>query len=236
MGAYCPIGVDDECSSDCVISNSLRLLFSMKKLFCLTAVVVSLSLTMHSQDSWSPNESQSADLARNLADWSSVEKDVLLHTNLVRLYPQKYLRLVVETWEMPKRYTKLDKSTSYYRGLLRELMRIRPTHALVPNSKLRELALCFAKAQGAAGDTGHNRSGTGCPKVNTVARGWAENCDYGMNSGEDIVMHLLIDEDVPSLGHRQSILNPEYFSIGIGHASHARFGSMTVQDFSMQER
>ena len=199
----------------------------MRNVFLLTGFMVAWVLGGYGQDSWTQREIQSADLARNLAGWSSVEKDVVLHTNLVRLYPQKYLRLVVETWEMPSRWRALDKSTSYYQGLRSELSSLKPTHALVPSSRLKDSAACFAQAQGKTGKTGHNRAGTGCPDLNT-----AENCDYGMDSGEDVVMHLLIDENVASLGHRKNLLNPDYFSIGVGHSMHAEYGQMTVQEFS----
>ena len=203
----------------------------MRNFFLLTAFMLALVLGSYGQDSWTQREIQSADLARNLAGWSSLEKDVVLHTNLVRLYPQKYLRSVVDAWEMPSRYRALDKTTSYYQGLRSELSKRKATHALVPTERLKDSATCFAQAQGKTGKTGHNRSGTGCPDLNT-----AENCDYGMNSGEDIVMHLLIDEDVSSLGHRKNLLNPDYFSIGVGHGVHAKYGHMTVQEFSWDKQ
>ena len=203
----------------------------MRTLTVLIGCLAVFSFSGYNPASWSEDEIQSADLARDLAGWSVVEKDVVLHTNLVRLYPQKYLRLVAEKWEMPDRYSALDKSTQFYRGLLQELSKMRPTHALLPSNRLQHSAACFARAQGRSGATGHNRSGTGCPDLNT-----AENCDYGMNAGEDVVMHLLIDEDIPSLGHRKNLLNPEYFTIGVGHGTHARYGQMTVQEFSRDKQ
>ena len=44
---------------------------------------------------------------------------------------------------------------------------------------------------------------------------YAECCSYGMHSAKDIVMQLLIDHDVPSLGHRENCLNNEYSKIGV---------------------
>lgn len=176
---------------------------------------------------WSAVEIRSADLARNLTGWSSVEKDVVLHTNLVRLYPKKYLAIVVLPWELPDRYRPLDKSTSYYRGLITQLSSAQPMPALIPSDRLKDSARCFAKAQGRKGTTGHNRSRTGCPELNT-----AENCDYGMDSGEDIIVHLLIDNGVPSLGHRKNLLNAKYRKTGVGHAAHKKYGKVTVQELT----
>jgi len=192
----------------------------------LSSLVTSLAQT----DQWTPQQIASADLARNLVGWSSVEKDVVLHTNLVRMYPLKYLKVEVKPWDHPSRYAPLDRSSIYYQGLLREL-RSRPSIApLKPSAELKASALCFASAQGQTSQTGHDRSGTGCPESNS-----GENCDYGMDTGKDIVMHLLVDEGVPSLGHRENILEPSYRTIGVGHASHRRYGKVTVQEFSRRE-
>lgn len=178
-------------------------------------------------DQWTPQQMASADLARNLAGWSSVEKDVVLHTNLVRMYPLKYLKVEVKPWDYPNQYASLDKSNEYYQGLLRDL-RSRPAiDPLTPSEELKASASCFAFVQGQTTQTGHDRSRTGCPESNT-----GENCDYGMDTGKDIVMHLLVDEGVPSLGHRKNILDSSYRVIGVGHAPHAKYGMMTVQEFS----
>ncbi|MDA0729270.1 MAG: CAP domain-containing protein [Bacteroidetes bacterium] len=204
-----------------------------KSLHILIVVAVgwsSLVISFAQADQWTPQQIASADLARNLAGWSDVEKDVVLHTNLVRMYPSVYLEIEAKPWDQPPRYSPLDKSTSYYQGLLREL-RSRPSIApLQPSEELKASASCFAAAQGQTSQTGHDRSGTGCPELNT-----GENCDYGMDTGKDIVMHLLVDEDVPSRGHRKNILDPSYISLGVGHASHQRYGKVTVQEFSHRE-
>ena len=193
-----------------------------------TALVVFNVLSPSAQtDAWTAQQIESADLARHLAGWSDVEKDVVLHTNLVRMYPLKYLKVVVKPWDYPKRYASLDKSNEYYQGLVRELRSRSALDPLKPSAELKASASCFASAQGQTSRTGHDRSRTGCPELNT-----GENCDYGMRTGRDIVMHLLVDEGVPSLGHRENILNPSYRTIGVGHAPHRRYGKMTVQQFS----
>jgi len=175
--------------------------------------------------SWSKQELAKADLACNMHGWSQIEKSVLLYTNLVRLYPQRFLQLEVYKWEMPNRYSKLNRSTSYYTSLVATLKSAYPRNALTPSQTLHDSALCFAIKQGKTSSTGHDRSGTGCPDLNT-----AENCDYGMTTGIDVVMHLLIDEDVSSLGHRKNILNSRYKSLGVGFATHAKYGHVTVQE------
>ena len=211
-------------------SVEVETLFVMKILQILTAaalVVFNVLSSSAQTDAWTAQQIESADLARHLAGWSDVEKDVVLHTNLVRMYPLKYLKVVVKPWDYPKRYASLDKSNEYYQGLVRELRSRSALDPLKPSAELKASASCFASAQGQTSRTGHDRSRTGCPELNT-----GENCDYGMRTGRDIVMHLLVDEGVPSLAHRENILNPSYRTIGVGHAPHRRYGKMTVQEFS----
>jgi len=211
-------------------SVDVETLFVMKILQILTAaalVVFNVLSPSAQTDAWTVQQIESADLARHLVGWSDVEKDVVLHTNLVRLYPLKYLKVEVKPWDYPKRYASLDKSNEYYQGLVRELRTRSSLEPLKPSPELKASASCFASAQGQTSRTGHDRSRTGCPELNT-----GENCDYGMRTGRDIVMHLLVDEGVPSLGHRENILEPSYRTIGVGHAPHRRYGTVTVQDFS----
>lgn len=199
-----------------------------KPLNVLIVVMCNMAIAAAQTGSWTPEQIASADLARDLDGWSSVEKDVVLHTNLVRMYPSEYAEIEVKPWDHPPRYSPLDKSSSSYRGLLRELRTSPPVQPLKPSQRLKASASCFAFAQGQTTQTGHDRSGTGCPDL------WSgENCDYGMDTGKDIVMHLLVDEGVPSRGHRKNILDSSYRSIGVGHAPHKRYGTVTVQEFTM---
>lgn len=54
----------------------------------------------------------------------------------------------------------------------------------------------------------------------------AENAAGGFVSGLDVVLAWIIDSGVPSLGHRQNLLNPNYVHVGFGQA-----GTFWTQDF-----
>ncbi len=87
------------------------------------------------------------------------------------------------------------------RSLIADLNKITAVAALKPDKVMFDLALCFAKASGEKGQVGHDRSATGC------AAGYAaENISYGDLNTLDVFMSLLIDEGVPSLGHRTNCL------------------------------
>jgi hypothetical protein len=58
-----------------------------------------------------------------------------------------------------------------------------------------------------------------------------ECCSYGNENGKDIVLQLLIDHDVPSLGHRKICLNEAYVKVGASIQSHKIYESCCVVDF-----
>ncbi|WP_199245511.1 CAP domain-containing protein [[Phormidium] sp. ETS-05] len=61
-----------------------------------------------------------------------------------------------------------------------------------------------------------------------------ENISYGMNSPQDVAAQLIIDDGVPSRGHRENIFNPQYQFIGVDTGSHAQYQTMTVLNFAGQ--
>jgi hypothetical protein len=52
-----------------------------------------------------------------------------------------------------------------------------------------------------------------------------------MSSARDIVLQLLIDHDVPSLGHRIICLSSAYSVVGVSIQYHSRYGKCAVLDF-----
>lgn len=69
-----------------------------------------------------------------------------------------------------------------------------------------------------------------CPTSSTFSY-WAENCDYGNLDGADVIVHLLIDGGVKSLGHRENCLNPNYQFVGVAQDTHTKYRFVTVMDF-----
>ena len=59
----------------------------------------------------------------------------------------------------------------------------------------------------------------------------AENCDYGNSKAMGVIMSLLIDEGIPSLGHRINILHEEMNSIGVSLQPHSEYRYNCVMDF-----
>lgn len=91
--------------------------------------------------------------------------------------------------------------------------------------------------QGPKGSTGHDSSNGDdmskrvlkfCKPTGT----YGENIHYGKSNGMEIVLGLIIDDDVPSRGHRSNIYNKEFLTVGIATGPHKVFGEMCNMDLA----
>ena len=60
---------------------------------------------------------------------------------------------------------------------------------------------------------------------------YGECCEYGNDDPMEIVMSLLLDYDVPSLGHRKICLSETYNLIGVSIQPHKNYTYNSVLDF-----
>jgi uncharacterized protein YkwD len=67
-----------------------------------------------------------------------------------------------------------------------------------------------------------------CQWVGTIG----ENIDYGNTDPRHIIMHLLVDDGVPSRGHRKNILNPTFKLAGASLANHPKYKYSCVTCFA----
>jgi len=111
--------------------------------------------------------------------------------------------------------------------LISYLQKKSPQPLLYPNEKLFESARCHAITSGEAGYVGHNRRTQACRKLEAFL---GECCDYGSEDPLSIVMSLMIDEDVPSLGHRLILFSP-YTKLSVSIQPHTKWRWNAVLDF-----
>ena len=81
--------------------------------------------------------------------------------------------------------------------------------------------------------TGHKGSdGSMCgERLNrhgTFLKCCGENISYGASSAKDIVAQLMVDDGVPSRGHRKNILKADFKVAGAAVGPHQRYGKMCV--------
>jgi uncharacterized protein YkwD len=147
------------------------------------------------------------------------EKKVIQILNIARMYPKWYLYFYLK-----------NPVTENEKSLYRTMMTMKTIpDPLIPSKKQYESAKCHAISSGKVGYVGHDRQGTCQAKFS------GECCDYGNATAAEIVLSLLVDEDVPSLGHRTICLMGELKTIGVSMAPHKTYGINAVLDFGYED-
>ena len=162
----------------------------------------------------------------------SQTEEVLKIMNEARTDPQVFL----QTRLLPFVKENDLESNPYAKSLIEELKVAKPKNPLQTSSVLEKLARGHALDMGEKGKVGHNSS-NGTTFENRVRKKIktgmiAENCDYGNSEPLEIVMSLLIDDGITSLGHRKNILHPSLNYVGIAIEKHKTYGMNCVMDFS----
>jgi uncharacterized protein YkwD len=154
------------------------------------------------------------------------EKQVILYVNLARVYPTKFAQFYKEYLELfdERGAKKFEKKDHYYFSLHKDLLKLKQKNLkpLNPDLEMYEYAKCWAKESGKKGVIGHNRSR--CKKGY-----FAECCSYGNLEPLEFVLNLLVDEGIPSLGHRK-ILFTNYKKVGVSINTHKTYGQCVVID------
>lgn len=199
-------------------------MFISRQLVLIAVVISCLAFTGGTTQTWTAEELAAANTAKGVTYLDTAEQAIVMYCNLARLYPAKFSTLEVSgytgTAEQPGQYA----NSANRRSLMQQLATMKPVGALQPDSLLTEMANCFQLELAESGNTGHDRKK--CTEDYS-----AENCSFGKYRAKDIVLQLLIDEGVASLGHRRNILNGEYTKLGVAFGEHKKYGKCTVMDF-----
>ena len=195
----------------------------MKKISILCLAILTIQLSIAKAQNWTSNQIEKANTAKDVAYLTTIEKECVLYINLCRLYPKDFLKNEVLNYYGTAKYGDYVKNSSYRQSLINLLNSMQPVDALYFDSEAYNIAKCFAIEQGKAGTTGHTR-------INCKDGNYAECCSYGMETGKDIVLQLLIDHNVPSLGHRINCLNKTYTKIGVSVQIHVKWDTCAVID------
>lgn len=160
------------------------------------------------------------------------EKTMIYLHNIARMDPLLFEKIFLAKYIKEKKYT-LDNS--YIVSLIPYLKELKKMGILYPEINLMKAAAFHAEDMGKIGLTGHNSSdGTSFSdrlvKYN-IYGGGGENCTYGRSDAIDGFFSLLIDEGVPSLGHRYNIMYETFKYIGVSFQPHKTYGSNYVLDY-----
>lgn len=120
------------------------------------------------------------------------------------------------------------------------LERQTPLPPLAANEALRLAAADHVADQGPRGVLGHDGADGSSFVDRIVRRGGprsgGENIAYGGDTGEAVVIQLIVDDGVPDRGHRANIFRPGYVSAGAACGQHLTYRYMCVIDFGYAEQ
>jgi hypothetical protein len=164
---------------------------------------------------------------RDLAAPASViDSKVIEEINFARTRPGDYAQML-----------RMEPGTPATAEAIGVLQRRAPVEPLTWNAKLAAAAAKHAVAQGSIGGVSHTGSdGTG-PGERIRREGvWysiaAEDISLQQSNAHDVVRQLIIDEGVPSRGHRTDLLDPLLRQGGVGCAPHRVYRIICVIDLA----
>ena len=197
----------------------------------LTVALFSQTLTVSPLASyskiWNDKKYIICNTAANTAYLTHDEKEAIYILNLLRANPVLFTKTVLLRYPSVSGNGYLAEDSFYFISLVNTLKTMEPLGILYPDDKCFESAKYHAIASGITGYVGHERK-TKDDKAKKYYNG--ECCDYGHSDPLDIVLSLLIDEGIPSLGHRDVFLS-NYTKIGVSMQPHKKYGINAVFDF-----
>ncbi|MDR1116574.1 MAG: CAP domain-containing protein [Tannerella sp.] len=206
-----------------------------------------MAVSCRSMPGWEPAWPESLHSARNEPYLSETGKAVIHEINKVRTNPKAYANY-------------LKRERRYYSGKIIERPGARPvrtregraaleaciaalekaaaTTALMPDENLCRAAGLLAAEQAKTGATGHV-----CADGRTIKdrimhfsgdryMKMAENISYGGREARAIVIRFLIDDGIPSRGHRLNLMNPSFTHCGVAITAHPVYRHVCVIDFA----
>ncbi len=176
---------------------------------------------------WNHVKYSKCNTAVDAAYLSKSEKDVIYILNLIRSYPAFFAKTVLEKYPVLSGNGYLADDTYYFKSLVDTLRSLQPMPLLYPDKTCFISAKSHALQSGITGYVGHERK-TADSKLKKHYYG--ECCDYGRKDALDIVLSLLIDEGIPTLGHRDICLS-NYTKLGVSIQPHKKYGTNAVLDF-----
>lgn len=182
---------------------------------------------------WDPEVVGALNTAGELAYLNGEEKKVILFMNMARHDGSLFAETFLERYILENQMN----NSSYVRSLRRDLKKTRGLLPLFPEEDLTAIARGHAQNSGEKGTTGHDGFKQRFEALmGNPYRHVGENCSYGYEQAIDIVITLLIDENVKTLGHRKNILSPDFNSVGVAIRPHRNYRTNCVMDFGSRDR
>ncbi|MEP7237126.1 MAG: hypothetical protein ABI685_04665 [Ferruginibacter sp.] len=178
-------------------------------------------------EKWNEVKYNACNTAANATYMSKKEKDVIYILNLIRTNPALFANTVLKKYPALSGNGYLADDEYYFKSLVDTLLTLPAKQMLYPDNDCFISAKAHAYQSGITGYVGHERKSNDSKLKKHY---FGECCEYGHNAPLDIILALLIDEGIPSLGHRIVCLS-DYAKLGVSLQPHKRYGTNTVLDF-----
>ncbi|MCF8226359.1 MAG: CAP domain-containing protein [Bacteroidales bacterium] len=184
-------------------------------------------------DKWDREVIEKANTGAGFSLYTEEEKKVVFFMNLARTDGKHFAETILTEYVEANNI----ENNSYLKSLYRDLRKVEDLGLLFPEKDLTLIAQGHAEESGRTGHVGHKDFNKRFdPLMGNPYNSVGENCSYGYQNAIDIVITLLIDDGVESLGHRKNFLKPEFNSVGVAIREHKQYGYNCVIDFGKQDR
>jgi len=161
-----------------------------------------------------------------------ISYDVYLEQNFARTKPKQYAQILKEIVD-----SKQMTNTEAVQEAIKFLEEVSPREPLELSKEISRAGMDHVRDTGPTGLISHDGNDGSSPfdRMNRYGR-WGstagECISYGMQTGRDIVLQLIIDEGVPSRGHRDNIFKVDFKICGVAYGIHSIYSSMCVIDYA----
>lgn len=141
-------------------------------------------------------------------------------------------------WRIPGKVPlRTEEGVAALDEAIRFLETTRPVGPLRFNEGLARVAREHARYLGSRGLLSHQGADGSGPAARLDRLGrWqslvAENISAGEDDPRRVVIQLLVDDGIPSRGHRKNLFNPDLHQAGAGEAPHTQYGTICVIDYA----
>ncbi|WP_285010933.1 CAP domain-containing protein [Pedobacter faecalis] len=204
-------------------------------------------LSQSGANGWTKEELSRANTAGAAKYLTPEERDFIMYTNLIRMDGPRFLNTFFEEFmeshnRQMRQYSnyndlKITKSDRYYKSLQKDLEGIKDLPVLWPDEALSWVARQHAKDMNKYNYAEH-KSRDGRSAKDRISqmypkKSMGENLSFGFATGLGNACMLVLDKNVPDLGHRKLILDTGYkFNfVGVSIQPHKGYRYCAVMDF-----
>lgn len=165
------------------------------------------------------------------------QKEWFYWTNYSRSNPRKFWDSVVSP--ILASYPTINEA--YTSSLKGELYNTNSLPLIKPNFSLLKASRDFAAEMASKNAPPSHTSPSGSTfeermKGTGIIKCAGENISFGPSNPVMMLVLLYIDEGVPGLGHRRTLLNPTFVEMGIGIARYPGNNVIVIQDFACTQK